>query len=152
MIELYELRQFATFADTGALSGAAEILHLSQPALSRNMKKLEDELGIILFERKKNKLELNENGEYVLKLAKELLESADSFAAKARDFDSCPLISNIFPHMTLQTEMDDNRRVLTDLENNVYKKYTKVPHNWTNIPISDDKATVTYFYNIFLPP
>ena len=140
MIELYELRQFAAFADTGALSGAAEILHLSQPVLSRNMKKLEDELGIILFERKKNKLELNENGEYVLKLA------------KARDFDSCPLISNIFPHMTLQTEMDDNRRVLTDLENNVYEKYTKVPHNWTNIPISDDKATVTYFYNIFLPP
>lgn len=145
MIELYELRQFAAFADTGALSGAAEILHLSQPALSRNMKKLEDELGIILFERKKNKLELNENGEYVLKLAKELLESTDSFAAKARDFDSCPLISNIFPHMTIQTEMDDNRRVLTDLENNVYKKYTKVPHNWTNIPISDDKATVTYY-------
>lgn len=139
MIELYELRQFAAFADTGTLSGAAEILHLSQPALSRNMKKLEDELGIILFERKKNKLELNENGEYVLKLAKELLEGADSFAAKARDFDRrnrtitlgvcapapvwrlAPLISNVFPHMTLQTEMDDDRRLLTDLENNVYQ-------------------------------
>lgn len=139
MIELYELRQFAAFADAGTLSGAAEILHLSQPALSRNMKKLEDELGVILFERKKNKLELNENGEYVLKLAKELLEGADSFAAKARDFDRrhrtialgvcapapvwrlAPLISNIFPHMTLQTEMDDDRRLLTDLENNVYQ-------------------------------
>lgn len=54
MIELYELRQFAAFAGAGTLSGAAEILHLSQPALSRNMKKLEDELGIILFNRKKN--------------------------------------------------------------------------------------------------
>ena len=38
MIELYELRQFITFAETGTLSEAAEVLHLSQPALSRNMK------------------------------------------------------------------------------------------------------------------
>lgn len=139
MIELYELRQFAAFADAGTLSGAAELLHLSQPALSRNMKKLEDELGVILFERKKNKLELNDNGEYVLKLARELLEGADSFAAKARAFDRrnrtialgvcapapvwilAPLITNIFPHMTLQTEIDDDRRLLTDLENNVYQ-------------------------------
>lgn len=139
MIEIYELRQFAAFADAGTLSGASESLHLSQPALSRNMKKLEDELGITLFERKKNKLELNQNGEYVLELAKKLLDDADSFAAKARDFDRrnrtitlgvcvpapvwylVPLISNIFPHMTLQTEMDDDRRLLTDLENNVYQ-------------------------------
>ncbi len=139
MIELYELRQFVTFADVGTLSGAAETLHLSQPALSRNMKKLEDELGVTLFVRKKNKLELNENGKYAMELAKKLLEDADSFAAKTRDFDRrsrtitlgvcapapvwrlAPLISNVFPHMTLQTEMDDDRRLLTDLDNNVYQ-------------------------------
>ena len=39
MIELYQLRQFMAFADSGTLSEAAHILHLSQPALSRNMKK-----------------------------------------------------------------------------------------------------------------
>ena len=66
MIELYELRQFVVFADCGTLSEAAEVLHLSQPALSRNMKKLEEELGIPLFFRRKNRLELNENGTYVL--------------------------------------------------------------------------------------
>ena len=63
MIELYVLRQFAAFAEAGTLSEAAEILHLSQPALSRNMKKLEEDLGVTLFERKKNKLELNQNGQ-----------------------------------------------------------------------------------------
>lgn len=139
MIELYELRQFAAFADAGTLSAAAEILHLSQPALSRNMKKLEDELGIALFERKKNKMGLNRNGEYALELAKKLLDDSDSFVSKVRDFDRknrtitlgvcapapvwrlAPLISNLFPHMTLQTEMDDDRRLLTDLENNIYQ-------------------------------
>ena len=59
MIELYQLRQFMAFADSGTLSEAAHILHLSQPALSRNMKKLEEDLGVSLFERTKNKLTLN---------------------------------------------------------------------------------------------
>ena len=68
MIEIYELRQFAAFAGCGTLSEAANILHLSQPALSRNMKKLEEELGVALFTRRKNRLELNENGKYAQEL------------------------------------------------------------------------------------
>ena len=87
MIELYELRQLAAFAEAGTLSEAAEVLHLSQPALSRNMKKLEEDLGISLFERSKNKLELNKNGEYALELARKLLDDADSFITRVRDFD-----------------------------------------------------------------
>lgn len=87
MIELHELRQFVTFADAGTLSEAAEILHLSQPALSRNMKKLEEHLEITLFDRQKNKLMLNENGKYVLTLARKVLEEADALEEKAREFD-----------------------------------------------------------------
>ena len=139
MVELYELRQFVAFANAGTLSEAAEILHLSQPALSRNMKKLENDLGVTLFVRKKNRLELNENGEYVLELTKKLLEDADSLTVKAREFDRrnrtivlgvcapapvwllAPLISNLYPHMALQTETDECRRLLTGLENNIYQ-------------------------------
>lgn len=139
MTELYVLRQFAAFADAGTLSEAAEVLHLSQPALSRNMKKLEEDLGITLFERRKNKLELNENGSYVLGLAKKLLEDADSLTEKARAFDRknrtvslgvcapapiwrlAPLIANRFPHMSLQTELDSEERLLDGLENNLYQ-------------------------------
>ena len=87
MLELYELRQFAAFAGCGTLSEAAELLHLSQPALSRNMKKLEEDLGVSLFIRRKNRLELNENGKYALKLAQELLADADSLTAKVQEFD-----------------------------------------------------------------
>ena len=42
MIEIYLLEQLEAFARCGTLSGAAEELHLSQPALTRSMKKLED--------------------------------------------------------------------------------------------------------------
>lgn len=139
MIELYELRQFAAFANAGTLSEAAEILHLSQPALSRNMKKLEDDLGVTLFVRKKNRLELNGNGQYVLGLIQKLLEDADSLTVKAREFDRknrtivlgvcapapvwwlAPLFSNLYPHMALQTETDECRRLFTGLESDLYQ-------------------------------
>ncbi len=138
MIELYELRQFVAFANAGTLSSAAEILHLSQPALSRNMKKLEENIGVPLFDRKKNKLSLNENGEYVLELAKKLLEDSNALTLKAWDFHRrkrtislgvcapaptwslAPLISNLYPGMTLQTQTEDGKRLLTGLENSLY--------------------------------
>lgn len=139
MIELYELKQFVTFAETGTLSDAARVLHLSQPALSRNMKKLEEDLGITLFVRKKNKLELNKNGEYVLGLAKKLLDEANSFTTKARDFDRknrtislgicapapmwtlAPLIANTYQHMSLQTEQDTEDKLLAGLDADTYQ-------------------------------
>ena len=62
MIEIYLLEQLEAFARCGTLSGAAEELHLSQPTLTRSMKKLEELIGVPLFERQKNKLVLNENG------------------------------------------------------------------------------------------
>ena len=125
IFELYELRQLITFAETGTLSEAAEILHLSQPALSRNMKKLEEDLGLTLFERTKNKLSLNKNGKYVLELAKKLLEDADSLAEKA-----CPSLP------CFVTDVSENHRVT--LANRI------------SIPISDPEATVTYYLIMLL--
>lgn len=139
MIELYVLRQFVAFADAGTLSEAADILHLSQPALSRNMKKLEEDLDITLFERKKNRMQLNKNGDYVLDLARKLLEDADAFTTKARDFDRknhtislgvcapapmwllTPLITNTYPHMSLQTQIEQSDRLLSGLCNDSYQ-------------------------------
>ena len=46
VFELYQLEQLLAFAECGTLSGAAERLHLSQPALSRSMQRLEAELPV----------------------------------------------------------------------------------------------------------
>lgn len=139
MIELYELRQFAAFASAGTLLDAAESLHLSQPALSRNMKKLEEDLGIPLFIRRKNRLELNENGKYVLTLAKELLADAESLVEKTQTYDRknrtisfgvcspapswliSPLLVSLYPNKMLQTETADEKLLLSGLENHTYQ-------------------------------
>ena len=60
MIEIYLLEQLAAFAKHGTLSKAAEELLISQPALSRSMKKLEEEFGVTLFAREDKKISLNE--------------------------------------------------------------------------------------------
>lgn len=135
MIELYELKQFVVFAKAGTLSKAAEILHLSQPALSRNMKKLEEEMQIELFHRYQNKLELNENGKYVLELAEKLINEAETLVQKAIDFDrknntilieTCapgplwpliPVVSSLYPQMSLQT--------VTDIDEVIFNKIDK---------------------------
>lgn len=50
-MELRQLRTVLAIAETGSLTKAAELLHVVQPALSRQLKQLEDELGTALFER-----------------------------------------------------------------------------------------------------
>lgn len=70
MIEFEHLFQFVAFGAYGTLSKAAEYLHVSQPTLTRNMKLLEQEFGVMLFTRSKNHIALNENGLLALKEAK----------------------------------------------------------------------------------
>ena len=73
MIELYMLIQLVAIAENGTISKAAEQLHISQPALSRTINKLEDILDMKLFDRSKNKVTLNENGLLAVKYAKKVL-------------------------------------------------------------------------------
>ena len=70
MPEIVQLKQLIAIYNNKTLSKAANELHISQPALSRSMQKLEDELGVELFDHYTNKIELNKNGEIAVKHAK----------------------------------------------------------------------------------
>lgn len=61
-MDIKQLQYFITIAEEGQITGAAKRLHLAQPALSQQLKILEDELGIQLVERGSRKIRLTEAG------------------------------------------------------------------------------------------
>lgn len=87
MVDLYELKQLAAFADFGTLSKVAEEFHLSTPSVTRSMQHLEQYFGVPLFTRGKNKIELNETGKLAVDHARKLLAEAEQAVAQVRAFD-----------------------------------------------------------------
>lgn len=69
------LQYFVTVADQGTVSGAAETLHITQPALSRQIRKLEHGLGLALFDRHQVRLRLTPQGREFLNTAREVLQA-----------------------------------------------------------------------------
>lgn len=86
-IESYILNAFVFFAENKTLTHTAEELHISQPSLSLTMQKLEEKMGVKLFERNKNKIVLNENGLFALEYAKKIMALQDEMIAKTKFFD-----------------------------------------------------------------
>lgn len=66
-MELTQLTQFKIIAELESITKAAELLHVSPPALSKSVKKLEEELGVRLFDRTRNTIQLNAAGKIALK-------------------------------------------------------------------------------------
>ena len=87
MIETYLLEQFTAFARCGTLLKASEELHITQPTLSRSMKKLEEELGVSLFHRENSKLSLNQTGRIAAEYAQKALSANQDFIDRVLSFD-----------------------------------------------------------------
>lgn len=83
-MNLRHLRAFAAVADAGGFARAAARLNVSQPALSRQIRALEDELGVALFDRIGRRVRLSSEGEDLLRGGRRLLADADSLGERAR--------------------------------------------------------------------
>lgn len=139
MIEIYLLEQLSAFEKYGTLSKAAEALHISQPALSRSMKKIEDELGVSLFDRDKAKISLNETGLLAAKLANEMLSLNNGMIRRIKAYDrsqrsinigSCapfpmselmPLLQDHFGYMLITSEMAEVDSIESGLLDSTYQ-------------------------------
>ena len=139
MFELYQLEQLLAVAACGTLSNAAEQLHISQPALSRSMQRLEAELQVSLFTRQKNKIELNENGRLAVDYARKIMEQSQDMISRIQAFDrsqrtilfgACApaplweipaLLSDLYPEMTISSEIRENNVLLQGLREDVYQ-------------------------------
>lgn len=81
---LTELRYIVTLAQEQHFGRAAERCHVSQPTLSVGVKKLEDELGVMIFERSKSAVRTTPVGEGIVAQAQKVLESAQGIRELAQ--------------------------------------------------------------------
>lgn len=77
-MDLRQLSYFLEVARHGSFSKASEKLHLSQPTLSKMVKNLEEELGLLLFERSTRRIHLTDAGEVVQAHAQHIMRSFEN--------------------------------------------------------------------------
>ena len=138
MIEMYLLEQLDALAKYGTLSAASERLHITQPSMSRAMKKLEDIVGVDLFGHLGNRLILNEYGKLAAEYAHRILDTQQEMVSRIRTLErsrrtillgSCApgplfelpsLLAGLYPEMTISTEIRGEDVLLEGLRDGIY--------------------------------
>jgi DNA-binding transcriptional LysR family regulator len=85
-LTLRQLQAFRAVADLGSFSEAAERLHLSQPALSATIRKLEEMLNVRLFDRTTRQIALTPEGEELRRLANRLIDEFEAVSGDLQDY------------------------------------------------------------------
>src|SRR5882757_1032011 len=83
-MEIRHLRSFVAAGEREHFGRAAEMLRLPQPAISRHIKSLEEDLGLALFERAGRRMRLSLAGRFFLEDAKRILNDVDRTRERAR--------------------------------------------------------------------
>jgi DNA-binding transcriptional LysR family regulator len=84
-VEFHQLRYFIAAAEDLSISGAAKRLHVTQPALSRQIAVLEAELGVSLFDRIRKRIHLTDAGRFFLPKARQIVCDAETGAQQLRE-------------------------------------------------------------------
>src|SRR5215475_2115797 len=87
IVDIRVLKYFLAVAQEESITRAAEVLHTSQPNLSRQLTELEEEVGKKLFERGSRKITLTEEGMFLSKRAREIIELLERTEADLSLFD-----------------------------------------------------------------
>lgn len=85
-MNIRDLEYVIAIAETRNFNKAAQICYVSQPALSMQVKKLEDELGVAIFERFQKNILITPAGEVIIEKARELLNTAKDIKNTAELF------------------------------------------------------------------
>lgn len=139
MVDLYLLQQLVAVWEHKTLIAAAQELCVTQPALSKSMQRLEEIIGISLFNRSNRKIELNETGTYLAIKAKRYLEDGESMLAQVYAYDRAlhnisfgvcspdtildvsPILTSLFPDLSVTTRMDSDDALLQGLDKGQYQ-------------------------------
>ncbi|MPL95491.1 LysR family transcriptional regulator [Rhodobacter sp. 140A] len=116
-----KLRIFHAVADAGSLTHAGDALHLSQSAVSRQIRALEDALGTTLFHRHARGLILTEQGELLFEATSTMAKKLDSAAARIRDSEE-----EVFGELKVTTTVGFGTLWLTPRLSKLYERYPEL--------------------------
>ena len=149
-MELKHLRYFVAVAEIENVSRAALKLHVSQPALSRQIRDLEDELGFSLLERTAKSVRLTDAGRAFLDNARALLLNADEAVTKARAVASVePTELHVGYSPTPTAELLP--KILRAFQRAMPNIHVKL-HDWSNKDILDGIRNGRLQLGLLVPP
>ncbi|MFP7171226.1 LysR family transcriptional regulator [Terribacillus halophilus] len=110
-MDIRQLRYFQTIIEEKQITKAAQVLHLAQPALSLQLKQLEEELGVTLIIREGKQWQVTEAGRILYERSSQLLQSLDSIKGEIAEIrkgitgtvtvgTSAICVSHLAPHLT----------------------------------------------------
>lgn len=129
-MELLQLRYFLAVAESEHMTNTAKLLHIAQPALTQSIHRLEQELGVSLFERAGRGIRLSPAGAYVRDRVKPAMETLENVARDVQLFqqgeqgvvrvgvhaasgvaiDGIAAYSELNPHVSFEITQDERER------------------------------------------
>lgn len=143
-MELYQLEQFKTAAEISHITRAAKKLALSQPALSKNIKALENELGYPLFDHIGKNVQLNDNGKIMLECAEEIFNSIDNAKRKLKE-------KNHNSKITISLCINAASKMIPEILLDYHKKHQDINFSLTQNP-QDNRAKYDFIISASLEP
>jgi DNA-binding transcriptional LysR family regulator len=120
-MDIKQLKYFLTIANEGSISKAADILHMAQPPLSQQLKALENELGVTLFERNTRNMKLTDVGEKLIYRATQILNLVELTTREIID-----LTDGLDGTLSIGTVSSAGVTFLYEIINNFHKKYNHI--------------------------
>ncbi|MCD8346786.1 MAG: LysR family transcriptional regulator [Lachnospiraceae bacterium] len=121
---LKQLTYFLKISETGNLTKAAQMLHMSQPPLSYQLKLLEEELGVELFVREAHNMRITTEGSYLVDRANQILALVNKTETEIRQLSSSAEI-----YINIGTVSSANHYLLPQIVDTFKKRYPKTIFN-----------------------
>lgn len=140
-MDIRDMKNFYAIVEEGNISNAAKRLNIAQPPLSKQMKQLEDSLGVQLFERGSRRIRLTEEGQLLRERVEQILGLVDNTIKEITELNSglagtlsigtvttsgatllpnlINKFHNLYPNVTFQLWEGDGFRILELLDNRV---------------------------------
>lgn len=155
-----KLETFVAVCDTKSFTKAAEILSLTQPAVSQHIKRLEEELNTTLFLRKKGELLLSDEGEIVLTYAKRMIALCDKMRDKVKNAKSRvnririgithTQESGLLMDVLSKIALGDDSLQITFITDNIKNLYDMLENFEIDMAVIEGKPTNPSFYFVVI--